>query len=74
MGRFHPDPDTVLPWIWNDFSRIRILFRILRDFFSNILNRNFAFVFPSCKCVRFHIVTRYERFREFLFDKKKFLF
>jgi hypothetical protein len=24
MGRFHPDPDTVL-WIRNDFERIRIL-------------------------------------------------
>jgi hypothetical protein len=27
--------------------RIRILFRILHDFFSNILNINITFVFPS---------------------------
>jgi hypothetical protein len=28
------------------------------DFFSNFLNINFTFVFPSCKSVRLHIMTR----------------
>ncbi len=47
-------------WIRNEFFRIRILlfswfwiailFRILHEFFYNILNINFTLVFPSCKC------------------------
>ncbi len=32
---------------------------ILHEFFSDIPNINFIFVFPSCKHVRLHILTRY---------------
>ncbi len=45
--------------------RIRILlFSWFRDptwVFSNILNINFTFIFPRCKCVRLHIM-RYKLF------------
>ncbi len=40
-------------------------FRILHEFFSNILNINFIFVFPSCMCIRLHIFKkRYKLFKE----------
>jgi hypothetical protein len=44
----YPDPDPT--------------FQLVSINFSNILNINFTFVFPACKCVRFHIVTRYKIF------------
>ncbi len=42
--------------------------------FSNILNINITgtFVFPSCKCVRLHILTRYELFMDIFL--KEFIF
>ncbi len=60
-------------WIRNDIFRIdiRILIRILHEFFSNNLNINFTFVFPSCNCVRLHIMTRYKLFGKF-FDRREF--
>ncbi len=39
------------------------------NFFSNILNMNFTFVFTYRKCVRLHIMTRYELFREIFLSK-----
>ncbi len=42
--------------------------------FSNILDIHFIFVFPSCNCVRLHIMARYKLFREIFFVKKEFLF
>jgi hypothetical protein len=42
--------------------------------FFNILNINFTFVFPSCKCVWLHIIPRYIFFWEIFFDKKEFIF
>ncbi len=68
--------DAVL-WIRNDFFRIRILllvgFGSYRVFFSNILNINFTFVLPSCKCVKLHIMMIYKFFRG-IFYEKKFIF
>jgi hypothetical protein len=37
--------------------------------YSNILNINFTFVFPSCKCVRLHFMTRYKIFSKFFLIK-----
>ncbi len=33
--------------------------------FHSIFNINFTFVFPSCKCLRLHITTRYKRLEDF---------
>ncbi len=43
-------------------------------FFSNILNINFTFVFPSCKCVRLHIMTRYKLLRKLFYIKRNIYF
>ncbi len=42
--------------------------------FSNVFNINFTFVFPSWKCVRLHITTRYKLFREFFLKKRNLYF
>ncbi len=39
---------------------------ILHHFFSNILDIIYSFVFPACKCVRFHIMMRYKIFRDII--------
>jgi hypothetical protein len=46
----------------------------LHDFFSNILNINFTFVSPSCKCVRLHIMTRYKLYRVNIYLTKRNLY
>ncbi len=74
-------------WIRNDFfgsvsvsgSYFSVGFRsdpvsVLIGIFNNILNINFTFVFPSGKCVRLHIMTRYKIYRDFCFDQKEFMF
>jgi hypothetical protein len=38
-----------------------IFFQLVSDF-----NLNFTIVFPSCKCVMLHIMTRYKLFRNIL--------
>jgi hypothetical protein len=40
--------------------------RFFMSFFSNILDINFIFVFPSRKCVNLHIMTRYKLFKDVL--------
>ncbi len=50
----YPDPDHVSDPAW---------------IFYNILNINFIFVFQSCKCVRFHIMTRYKLYKEIFFKR-----
>jgi hypothetical protein len=42
--------------------------------FSIILNINFTFVFPSCKCLRLHIMTKYKLFMEIFLYKNEFIF
>jgi hypothetical protein len=54
---FHSDPDP------DPVSDTTIIF-------SNILNINFTFVFPSYKCVRVNILTRYKLFRNFFYEKE----
>jgi hypothetical protein len=44
------------------------------DFFSSFLNINFTFVFPSCKSVRLHIMTKYKLFRVNIYLTKKNLY
>jgi hypothetical protein len=48
---------------------IRILlfssFRIFHNFFLLFFNKKITFVFPTCKCVRLHIMTRYKLFMDF---------
>ncbi len=75
-------------WIPNDFFRIRIqlrillfswfririLFRILHDFFSYILNTNFTFIFPSCKCVTVRCIVWRDISFLGIFYKMEFLF
>ncbi len=54
-----PDPDPVSDPPW---------------IFSNIRNINFTIVFPSCECVRLHIMTRRKLFRLiFLIRRNLFL-
>jgi hypothetical protein len=50
-----PDPDPT-------FQLVSVLYPD-----PNIPNINFTFVFPSCKCVRLHFMTRYKLFRELFF-------
>jgi hypothetical protein len=40
------------------------------EFFSNILDINFTFVFPSCTCVRLHIMRRYKHLGKKNFNKR----
>ncbi len=71
---------STVVWIRNDFfsDLVRVpTFQLLSDpdpftdpkgiFFSNILNINFTFVFPSCDCVRLFL-------REIIFLTKKNLY
>ncbi len=51
-----PDPDHNFQLV-SDFHPDPV--SDLTLIFSNILNLNFTFVFPSCKCVRLHIMTRF---------------
>jgi hypothetical protein len=44
------------------------------NFFSNIHDINFTFVFLHCKCVRLLIMTRFKLFSGICFDKKEFIF
>jgi ethanolamine ammonia-lyase large subunit len=57
------------------FSDLNPIFQIILDLtriYSNIFNINFTFVFPSGKCVRLHITTRYELLR--FFSKGNYIF
>jgi hypothetical protein len=74
---------TAVLWIPNDFWDPAPTFQLVSDpdnvpdptwIFSNILDINFTFVFPSCKCVRLLIMTRCKLFRGICLDKKEFLF
>ncbi len=59
VSDFYPDPEPASDPTWS---------------FSNILKINFTFVFPSWKCVRLHIMTRYKLLREFFFYKNQLIF
>ncbi len=59
------DPEGFFPDLYPDTD---LTFQLVLDptcIFSNILNINFTFAYPSCKCM-LHIMTRYKLFRNFL--------
>ncbi len=62
-------------WFFSGSGSYFSVGRILHEFFSNILNINFTFVFPSWKCLRLHIMKRYKLFMEnFFWYNKDFIF